>query len=198
MSDLPRMSPVSDEVPAPRKKKLSALPWILTLGLVGGGIGLMSVFLSFVLPALAQARVSASRSLCLRNVRGIASASILYAADHDGKLPPGPGWVEGLRPFTRRRMENLAACPLVHRGHPDQFGIAFNEAIAGLSLSSIEDETTPLAFDSAVLKRGAVAGLDTLPNPPRHPDKKASNCVSTINGRAHLVFADAKTINTSK
>lgn len=192
------MSPVSDMDSTPRKKKSSALVWLVTLGLAGAGVGLMSVFLSFVLPALTQARVSASRSACLRNVRGIASASILYAADHDGKLPVGQGWIESLRPYTRRRVENLAGCPLVHRAHPDQYGIAFNQAIVGKLLSSIEDEATALAFDSAVLKRGAVAGLDTLPAPPRHPGDKPSNCLSTISGRAHFVFSDSRKYSTPK
>lgn len=192
------MSDVSEVGPSPRKKKSSALPWVLWVGLVGGGIGLMSLFLSLVLPALSQARISGSRRLCLRNVRVIASASILYAADHDGKLPGGKGWVEALQPFTRRRMENTAACPLIHRAHPEQYGIAFNEAIAGKVLASIENEKTPVAFDSAVLKRGAVAGLDTLPNPPRHPGDETANCMSTLNGRAHLVQTMDSPIFTPK
>lgn len=192
------MSDVSDAGPPRRKKKLSALPWLLAVGLVGGGIGLMSLFLSLVLPALNQARVSGSRRLCLRNVRVIASASILYAADHDGRLPTGQGWPGALQPFTRRRMENTAACPLIHREHPEQYGIAFNEAIAGKALASIENEKTPVAFDSAVLKRGAVAGLDTLPNPPRHPGDEPANCMSTLNGRAHLLLSKDNPIFTPK
>ncbi len=51
-------------------------------------IGIIAVLIAILLPSLARARVAANRIVCSNNVRQIALASMLYAQDYDGFLPP--------------------------------------------------------------------------------------------------------------
>jgi prepilin-type N-terminal cleavage/methylation domain-containing protein len=51
-------------------------------------IGIIAVLISILLPTLARARESANRVKCASNLRQIAMASIAYANENRGSLPP--------------------------------------------------------------------------------------------------------------
>ena len=51
-------------------------------------IGIIAVLISILLPTLARARESANRVKCASNLRQIAMASIAYANENKGSLPP--------------------------------------------------------------------------------------------------------------
>ena len=50
-------------------------------------IGIIAVLLGVLLPSLSRARESGNRAKCLSNVRQLAAACIMYAAENDGRLP---------------------------------------------------------------------------------------------------------------
>lgn len=50
-------------------------------------IGIISVLVGVLLPALSKARMSASRAVCASNVRQIGVGLLMYAGDHKGRLP---------------------------------------------------------------------------------------------------------------
>jgi len=73
-------------------------------------ISIISLLVSILLPALAEARESAQRIRCLSNLRQLVIGAISYAADSDGQTPPGYGgnvygtssqkWSYGFGPIT--------------------------------------------------------------------------------------------------
>lgn len=51
-------------------------------------IGVISTLVGILLPALSSARAAAQRAVCASNLRQLATAAHLYAADNQGFLPP--------------------------------------------------------------------------------------------------------------
>ncbi|MGB1124850.1 MAG: type II secretion system protein [Phycisphaeraceae bacterium] len=52
-------------------------------------ISIITLLIAILLPALARARSAATQTLCLSNIRGLATASHAYAADNRGFFLPG-------------------------------------------------------------------------------------------------------------
>ena len=52
-------------------------------------ISILALLIALLLPALAQARQAANNISCLSNQRQIAIGLVMYAEEHEGKLPPG-------------------------------------------------------------------------------------------------------------
>jgi prepilin-type N-terminal cleavage/methylation domain-containing protein/prepilin-type processing-associated H-X9-DG protein len=67
-------------------------------------LGIISLLIGILLPALGRARASAKRVVCASNQRRIAAALQPYATDHDGQLP---SYVSPLSPDA----ENLVTAP---------------------------------------------------------------------------------------
>ncbi len=76
-------------------------------------IAIIAILAGMLLPALNRARESARRIKCLNNVRQLAIASHLYAADHREVFPSGTdiaGWAEELYPNYTEDF-NMFICP---------------------------------------------------------------------------------------
>jgi prepilin-type N-terminal cleavage/methylation domain-containing protein/prepilin-type processing-associated H-X9-DG protein len=54
-------------------------------------IGIIAVLVAIMLPALQGAREQARRVACGSNIRQITMATIMYASEHNGRLPQHPG-----------------------------------------------------------------------------------------------------------
>lgn len=54
-------------------------------------IAIIGILASILIPAVAQVRESGRRTKCLSNLRQISQAMVMYATDHDGRLPQ-PNW----------------------------------------------------------------------------------------------------------
>lgn len=52
-------------------------------------IGIIAVLISILLPTLSRAREQANRTACLANLRSLGQAMIMYANDHQDRLPNG-------------------------------------------------------------------------------------------------------------
>lgn len=50
-------------------------------------VGIIAVLIGILLPALSRAREQANRTACLANLRGLGQAMLMYAQDHNGRLP---------------------------------------------------------------------------------------------------------------
>jgi hypothetical protein len=65
------------------------------------------------------------------------------------------------------------------------FGYSFNEALAGVQITSIESPAeVPMIFDSTVLTRNSFAPITTIPNPGRY---KGENAIAHADGNASAV-----------
>lgn len=66
-------------------------------------ISIIALLIALLLPALSRARESAQVALCLSKQKQLVLATLQYAEDHDGIVPPGddgraPGWPAGTWP----------------------------------------------------------------------------------------------------
>src|SRR5271166_2308746 len=94
------MTPPAYETPAvPQKRSNAAL--IIVLILAGFGLAcivLIAVGAAVLLPAFAQARRSAQRTAALSNMRSLAIGNLIYATDHDQRLPIATSWMDEVTP----------------------------------------------------------------------------------------------------
>ena len=80
-------------------------------------ISIIALLIALLLPTLAQARESAGHTICLSNQRQLALATLVYAADHDGIVPPadfGAPWPTNVWPNIMLPWvndEELYKCP---------------------------------------------------------------------------------------
>jgi prepilin-type N-terminal cleavage/methylation domain-containing protein len=50
-------------------------------------VGIIALLVAILIPALSRARESANRTICLSNIRQVATALISYTADNNGSFP---------------------------------------------------------------------------------------------------------------
>lgn len=76
------------------------------------------------------------------------------------------------------RQERMYHCPDVRIRNRSQYGYAMNSKLAGKKHSEL-DKTEPILFDSTILTRNAVGGIETMPIPGRHPTRngKVDNAI---------------------
>lgn len=115
-------------------------------------------------PLLARARGQALATASLSNLREIALAGMIFANDHDGRLPQADTWMDDLAPYVRS--EQVFKSPLA----PDlEWGYAMNEALAGMDVYDLYYPTqVVLFFESDLGTRNAAGGLEAVPDPPRN------------------------------
>lgn len=82
-------------------------------------ISIVALLIALLLPALSRARESAQVALCLSKQKQLVLATLQYAEDHDGIVPPGddgraPGWPAGTWPnilLPWAGNEDIYKCP---------------------------------------------------------------------------------------
>jgi prepilin-type processing-associated H-X9-DG protein len=121
------------------------------------------VFLGFALKASHDA---ARDTACSSNLRQLARGMLLYADDHDGRLPPTDRWVDVSPVFDKyRRPENMG-CPFYWR---NGFGYAMSARMSGvLAAGAADPANAPIVFDYDVAGFNASGDPGKLPVPPRH------------------------------
>lgn len=109
-------------------------------------------------PMVARARGQAQAVSSLNNLRQIALAGLMYAADHEGRLPDADTWMDDLAPYVNNT--EVYKSPLA----PGlEYGYAMNEALSGKPLDVIGNlAETVLFFESNLGTRNAVGGPEAI------------------------------------
>lgn len=114
--------------------------------------------------ALGEQETRAQAQACLSNLSQLALAALIYAQDHDGRLPDADQWVDEIFPYAKNG--EIFKCPAA----PDlEYGYAMNEALSGEQVQTLAAPAQAvLFFDSDLGKRNAAAGPEALAKPGRH------------------------------
>lgn len=190
MSEFRKMSPVFEEGATPPPKKRPGSAPILLLLLAGFGLCLLLIAagLGILMPVVNKGRSGSARALCLRNVSRLAQANLMYAADHDDRLPLGENWAQLAPAYLGVRGEFLLRCPEARRQGRGRYGIAYNAALASKVVAALKNpEKKPLIFDSNAPGRAPAAGVGSLPAPGRHLAERRGNNFAFADGSSRFV-----------
>jgi hypothetical protein len=124
-------------------------------------LGLILAGLSRPIGLVGQARQ------CRSNLTRLSRAMLLYAHDHDDRLPPAASWLDTSRPYWKD--PSLTRCPAAKGPVGRVSGYAMNARLGGKSLATVRNaDTIPLLFDAVDLTPNASSSLQSLPSPGRH------------------------------
>jgi prepilin-type processing-associated H-X9-DG protein len=118
----------------------------------------------------------------MTNVKILSLTLMMYAADHDDKLPPAGTWVDATSDYASR--DGYYPDPSVENRKEDEYGFAFFEPVSLVGLDTItKPEGVPLVFQSVLMGRNAHSDLRTLPRIPRSfRGKEGLNYVAFCDG----------------
>jgi len=122
-------------------------------------------------------------SMCLRNLKHQAQALDAYCIEFDEILPPKQrGWMDAIK--VEGQNDADFHCPNYSPRVANEFGYAANVHLFGNSISVVSDrQAMPLVFDTALVTRNAMSGLETLPFPGRHG-------ISHVRDRNNIAYLD--------
>lgn len=166
--------------PSPPGKSNNNVLWIV-LGVIGvcgcAGVGILAAIL---FPVFQSAKVAATRTQALTNVKQSALGLIMYAADNNEFLPPGNQWMDKSAQYVKN--QDAFESPAVVKLDPSAYGFAFRKEISGIdSMRIMAPNETAMVFDSTLTSRNAMSGIDTLPSPPRY---SSVNMIGFADGHA--------------
>jgi prepilin-type processing-associated H-X9-DG protein len=146
----------------PRRKNNTATIVIAVLGgcLAFGLVGVM-VLAAILFPVFAQAREAARKAGCMSDAKQLSTAMLMYAQDHDERLPPAASWQTGLGIYLRSSAGT--SCP----SRPGVIGpYAFNSKHALRSLAKIPSPAAaPQLFESSAGMLNASDPLTSFTTP---------------------------------
>lgn len=91
-----------------------------------------------------QAKEAAKRTACLSNVKQLALATIMYAADHDDRFPDANNWRKSISPYTKSA--DIFRCPEDKSSAPTSYRM--NALLSRVSEMAIDDPAgTVLIFE---------------------------------------------------
>ena len=76
--------PPQHQQPPPKKSKVG---WIIALVVGVGGCFVVAILAAVLFPVFNQAKISAKRAVVIENYRQVARGVLMYASDHDERLP---------------------------------------------------------------------------------------------------------------
>lgn len=141
-------------------------------GLAIAGIALSAFMLLFsiplmaglTLPALARAKAKAQSVQCMNNVRQLCLATVIYANDHDGRLPDASQWCDLLQKTLSSPRALL--CPLGNESGRCYY--AFNAQMSGAELNRIGSPAFTVLFVEAEPGWNQSGGPELLSATSRH------------------------------
>lgn len=126
---------------APAKR---AVPWVLFL-VLGGGVCLGGVVIlaAILLPVFKSAKVAATRSVALSDMKKIMVGVNVYTADYDDALPPDMSTALAAKPYIEEFVDGTVS--FASKAQPDAF-LAGNRELSGKNISSFESPFSLMTF----------------------------------------------------
>jgi prepilin-type processing-associated H-X9-DG protein len=151
----------------PRARMSTPVIVLLTLaGCAGCALPIIAIGGAILFPVFAQAREAARRQSCMTNLKQLSVAILLYAQDHDEKLPLKDSWQDAIVPFGPGSVPLPFTCP----SRSAVPGYAYNASLNAVFIGDLESaDTRPLLFDSSLGRANASDLLQSFA--PRHARK---------------------------
>jgi prepilin-type processing-associated H-X9-DG protein len=137
-------------------------------GLVLLALPVLLLGAAIVYPVFAQAREKAIQASCLSNTKSISLRLLIYAQDHDGRLPEADRWTDEIMPYAGNK--NIFLCPKHSRPGSPQVtcSYAFNRALSGKNIADIKDPAHMILIFESDLGWNGSGDIGRLPAQPRH------------------------------
>jgi len=123
----------------------------------------------------------AKSNMCMSNLRQVGFAVMLYADDHNGRLPRAANWCDAIghrMAHIAKPLQEVLTCPSLPRGEIG--GYAFNSALSGAKWPGTVPSRTVVGFESSP-GWNVHGGSKLLLKEPRH------------NNRLSFLFEDGHT-----
>jgi hypothetical protein len=127
-------------------KRKARIPWLL-INLVACGGWIVFAFW----------RSGAQDKDCLQKLRQLGVANVLYAMDHDDRLPASTRWMDAIEKYVQDRKSIV--CPSLGQRGNGEYGHAFATALSGVDPRKMSgQDQRVLIFDSSNLRVNASGG----------------------------------------
>lgn len=131
---------------------------------------------------------------CISNLKQIARSTILYAEDHNERLPHRDAWIDSIEDYAKS--DGLFHCPGAQTAKPQNpsiYGYAFHSRLSNVNQTKVEKpEKTPLLYDSVNLARNASDPYSSLPVPPRNHGGHTMNMVAYADSHVKALPKEGK------
>jgi prepilin-type processing-associated H-X9-DG protein len=120
----------------------------------------------------------APATACIYNLKQAMMGSLIYASEHDDRLPISTSWMDDLHDYTKN--QDIYGCPQIKDRAKGEYGHAMNIATSTLDTNKVKQPAAVAClFDSVLLARNACSGFSGFPD----PKVRATN-VSYVDGHA--------------
>ncbi|NIM06623.1 MAG: DUF3352 domain-containing protein [Armatimonadetes bacterium] len=125
----------------------------------------LAEFIKALDSTISQGRGKSRQANCLSDVRQITTAMMMFAADHDDRLPEASRWTEEIQPYLTS--QRALCCLNDSSGAKSSYGM--NAALSGKKLSDMPNpESTVLVFEAAHPGPNPRGDSGAVAVPPRH------------------------------
>jgi len=142
-----------------------ALAGTILSGLAVVMIPFVAIFAAILFPVFHQARGKAQQATCLANMKQLNLGVLMFAEDHQGKLPDADRWADEIMPYVHNK--KIFLCPR-QREKDAISGYAFNRALSGRNLAEINDPAQLVLIFESDQGWNASGDISALPAEPRH------------------------------
>ena len=158
-----------DPQSTPRKSRTAAEQHARRMTIMG--ITLISIFgaliLAVVILTISAVKKYAAIGACMSNEKQIALAMLMWAEDHNKKLPSATTWAKDIMPYTK----NAKILRCLADDSNAKCSYAMNAALSGKKLDDIDDPLqTVILYETAHPGDSPSGGIADVLRPARHND----------------------------
>jgi prepilin-type processing-associated H-X9-DG protein len=158
-------------------------------GLAIAGIAVSGVLLlvapivaAMILPALAREKSKAQSVQCVNHVKQLAVSVMLYANDHDGRLPEADHWCDQVQVYLSNTSKSVLLCPAGNQ--TDRCHYALNAKLSGAELNRVGNPAQTVLFVEAEGGWNASGAAELLSKPSRHYGPRV---IGFVDGHVEMV-----------
>jgi len=127
-------------------------------------IAIIAILAAILFPVFAKAREKARQTSCINNQKQIATATLMFAQDHDELLPEASGFWGSIN-----LDKGVLICPTA--GRKVAFGYGFNSNFGGKALGELPSPETALLTADGATSDGLLVAMSDIDK--RHSNKAA-------------------------